>query len=66
MVKVSIVLKEGESATPEKIIEFCRERLARYKVPKLLEFRKELPKSLIGKILLRVLAEEEKARRETQ
>ncbi len=64
--KVSIVLKEGESATPEEIIEFCRERLARYKVPKLVEFREELPKSLIDKILRRILAEEEKARKETQ
>ena len=64
--KVSIVLREGESATPEEIIEFCRERLAHCKVPKLVEFREELPKSLIGKILRRILAEEEKARKETQ
>ncbi len=62
-VKVAIVLKEGESATPEEIIEFCRERLARYKVPKLVEFRTELPKSLIGKVLRRVLVEEEEAKR---
>jgi len=61
-VKVCIVLKEGEGATPEEIIEFCRERLARFKVPKLVEFRKELPKSLIGKVLRRVLVEEEKVR----
>jgi long-chain acyl-CoA synthetase len=63
-VKVAIVLKGGETATPEEIIEFCRERLARYKVPKLVEFRKELPKSLIGKALRRVLVEEEEAKRE--
>jgi len=63
-VKVAIVLKGGENATPEEIIEFCRERLARYKVPKLVEFRKELPKSLIGKALRRVLVEEEEAKRE--
>jgi long-chain acyl-CoA synthetase len=63
-VKVAIVLKGGEIATPEEIIEFCRERLARYKVPKLVEFRKELPKSLIGKALRRVLVEEEEAKRE--
>ncbi len=62
-VKVAIVLKEGESATPEEIIEFCRERLARYKVPKLVEFRTELPKSLLGKVLRRVLVEEEEAKR---
>jgi long-chain acyl-CoA synthetase len=61
-VKVAIVLKEGETATPEEIIEFCRERLARFKVPKIVEFRESLPKSLIGKVLRRVLVEEEKAK----
>ncbi|GAG08263.1 unnamed protein product, partial [marine sediment metagenome] len=58
-VKVAIVLKEGESATEDEIIEFCRPRLARYKIPKLIEFRDALPKSLIGKVLRRVLVEEE-------
>jgi long-chain acyl-CoA synthetase len=57
-VKVCIVLREGEGATPEEITEFCRTRLARFKVPKLVEFRKELPKSLVGKVLRRVLVEE--------
>lgn len=60
--KVAIVLKEGVTATPEEIIEFCRERLARFKVPKIVEFRESLPKSLIGKVLRRVLVEEEKAK----
>ena len=61
-VKVAIVLKEGESATEDEITEFCRSRLARYKVPKLIEFTGELPKSLIGKVLRRVLVEQEKAK----
>ena len=61
-VKVAIVLKEGVTATPEEIIEFCRERLAHFKVPKIVEFRESLPKSLIGKVLRRVLVEEEKAK----
>ncbi len=61
-VKVAIVLKEGESATQDEIIEFCRPRLARYKVPKLIEFTDALPKSLIGKVLRRVLVEQEKAK----
>jgi long-chain acyl-CoA synthetase len=61
-VKVCIVLKEGESATTEEITDFCRERLARFKVPKIIEFRESLPKSLIGKVLRRVLVEEEKAK----
>ncbi len=58
--KVFIVLKEGETATEEEILAYCREKLAAYKVPKYVEFRKELPKSMVGKILRRVLAEEEK------
>ncbi len=63
-VKCAIVLKEGQSATEEEIIEFCRPNLARYKVPKIIEFRSELPKSLIGKVLRRVLVEEEARRKE--
>jgi len=58
-VKVYIVLKEGETATEEEIIQFCRENLAPYKVPKFVEFRDELPKTMVGKILRRVLVEEE-------
>jgi long-chain acyl-CoA synthetase len=65
-VKVCVVLKDGESATPEEITAFCRERLARFKVPKLVEFREELPKSPIGKVLRRVLVEEERSRSEKQ
>ncbi len=59
-VKAYIVLKEGEQATAEEIIAFCREHLAPYKVPRLVEFRSELPKSQVGKFLRRVLVEEEK------
>ena len=58
-VKAYIVLKRGETATAEEIIEYCRENLAYYKVPKFVEFREELPKSTVGKILRRVLLEEE-------
>jgi len=59
-VKAFIVLKEGETATEEEIIEFCRENLTRYKVPKFVEFRDELPTTMVGKVLRRVLVEEEK------
>jgi long-chain acyl-CoA synthetase len=62
-VKCAIVLKEGESATADEIIDFCRPSLAKFKVPKIIEFRSELPKSLIGKVLRRVLVEEEEAKR---
>lgn len=59
-VKVYIVLKEGETATEEEIIEFCKGKLAKFKVPRQVEFRAELPKTMVGKILRRVLVEEEK------
>ncbi|RLC80455.1 MAG: long-chain fatty acid--CoA ligase [Chloroflexi bacterium] len=65
-VKAYIVLKEGETATEEEIIEFCRKNLAKYKVPKMVEFRSELPKSTVGKLLRRVLVEEEKRKLEAQ
>lgn len=59
-VKAFVVLKKGEKAHPEEIIEFCRQNLARYKVPTLIEFREELPKSHVGKILKKILRAEEK------
>ncbi|MEW6273519.1 MAG: long-chain fatty acid--CoA ligase [Bacillota bacterium] len=65
-VKAYIVLREGESATEEEIIEFCRERLAAYKVPRRVEFRKELPKSAVGKLLRRVLVAEELKKKEQE
>ncbi len=58
-IKVYIVLKEGETATPEEFIAYFKERLTPYKVPSEVEFRTELPKSMIGKILRRALREEE-------
>jgi len=57
--KAYIVLKEGESMTKEEVIEHCRANLAPYKVPKIIEFRTELPKTMIGKVLRRMLREEE-------
>jgi long-chain acyl-CoA synthetase len=59
-VKAYVILKDGETATEEEIIEFCRSRMAKYKVPRAVEFRKELPKTMVGKILRRLLVEEEK------
>ncbi|HLB12403.1 MAG TPA: long-chain fatty acid--CoA ligase [Dehalococcoidia bacterium] len=56
--KVYVVLKEGQSATEDEILGYCRENLAKYKVPTIVEFRKELPKTLVGKVLRRVLREE--------
>lgn len=62
VVKAYVVLKEGETATEQEIIEFCRQNLAKYKVPRIVEFRKDLPKTMVGKILRRVLVEEERAK----
>ncbi|HNS01875.1 MAG TPA: long-chain fatty acid--CoA ligase [Anaerolineae bacterium] len=54
-VKACVVLREGEQATAEEIIAFCRERLVAYKTPAEVEFRSSLPKSMIGKVLRREL-----------
>ena len=54
-IKAFVVFKEGKTASEEELIEFCRTKLTGYKVPKEIEFRKELPKSLIGKILRKEL-----------
>ena len=53
--KAWIVLKEGHEATEGELREFCRTRLAAYKVPKSIEFRDTLPKSMVGKVLRREL-----------
>ena len=57
-VKAWVVLKEGESATEDEIVAWCKERMAPFKVPTQVEFRDELPKTTVGKILRRVLVEE--------
>lgn len=60
-VKAFVVLKEGRNVTEKELDQHCRARLAAYKVPRLYEFREELPKTSIGKVLKRTLLEEEKA-----
>lgn len=57
-VKAFIVPRAGEELDEEEIIGFCRERLAAYKVPRLIEFRDSLPKSAVGKVLKRELRDE--------
>lgn len=58
VVKVIIVPQDGALFTVKDIQEHCRGELAVYKVPRIVEFRQELPKSLVGKVLRRVLREE--------
>jgi long-chain acyl-CoA synthetase len=57
-VKAVIVLKDGKTATSEEIMNFCRQNMASYKVPGIVEFREQLPKTSVGKILRRALREE--------
>ena len=65
-VKAYVVLRPNQTATEEEIIEYCRENMAPYKVPKFVEFRGELPKTMVGKILRRVLVDEELKRIQEQ
>jgi long-chain acyl-CoA synthetase len=62
MLKAFVVLKEGEAATETELIAFCRDRLASYKVPREIEFVRELPKSAVGKILRRELRAKEEGK----
>jgi long-chain acyl-CoA synthetase len=61
-VKAFVVQRDGMSVTADEIIEFCRQHLTSYKVPRAVELRDSLPKTLIGKVLRRALREEEQQR----
>ncbi|MDQ2714190.1 MAG: alpha/beta fold hydrolase [Chloroflexota bacterium] len=56
-IKAVVVLKRGEQATADELLALCRERLDAYKVPRQIEFRSELPKNFVGKVLRRLLVE---------
>ena len=56
-VKAYVVLEENQELTQQELIQFCTDKLAKYKIPKRIEFVKELPKSALGKVLKRVLKE---------
>jgi len=58
-IKAFVQLKPGETATEQEILDFCRENLAGYKRPKVIDFRDEIPVSNVGKVLRRVLRDEE-------
>lgn len=62
IVKAFIQLKPGEAATEEEIMAFCKENMAGYKRPRQIEFRDEVPVSNVGKVLRRVLRDEEMAK----
>jgi acyl-CoA synthetase (AMP-forming)/AMP-acid ligase II len=65
-VKAFIVRKPGESLTEEEVVRYCKENLAAYKVPKLIEFVEDLAKSAFGKVLRRELRDMELGKRKTQ
>ena len=58
-VKAFVVLKDNVAVSEQQLNQWCRERLASYKVPHIYEFRKQLPKTMVGKVLKRQLMEEE-------
>lgn len=60
-VKAFVVVKEGETLSEEEVSTYCKEKLAAYKVPKLIEFIAELPKTAVGKIMRRELRDREMA-----
>jgi long-chain acyl-CoA synthetase len=55
VVKAVVVLKEGMQGTENELIDFCAARLAKFKVPRAIEIREEMPKSSTGKILRRLV-----------
>jgi long-chain acyl-CoA synthetase len=63
VVKAFVVLRPGASATAEELRSHCASSLARFKIPAEIEFRADLPKSMVGKVLRRALADEERASR---
>ena len=65
-VKAFVVLREGQHLTAEALTEFLKERLSPIEMPKLIEFRESLPRTLIGKPSKRALQEEEAARAQRQ
>lgn len=61
-VKAFVVLKDGATVTPEELMEYCRGGLAEFKVPSQVVIRESLPKTAVGKILHRILREEDQAK----
>jgi len=62
VVKAYVVVKSGETLAKADVIAFCRKKLAGYKVPRHVEFRESLPKTMVGKVLRRALRAEENER----
>jgi long-chain acyl-CoA synthetase len=65
-IKAFVVVKPGQTLTEQEVLEFCRLRLTAYKVPKTVEFRDLLPKTMVGKILRKELQAEERLKSASQ
>ena len=61
-VKAFVILKEGKEMTEREVIDYCDSKLAKYKLPTQVEFRQELPKSNVGKILRKDLRTQEESK----
>lgn len=66
ILKAYIVLRPGEQMNKSEVVAFCRSKLASYKVPRQVEFRDALPRTIVGKILRRTLRDEEEKKRKTE
>jgi long-chain acyl-CoA synthetase len=64
VVKAWVVLQPGQTATEDELKKFCEDKLVAYKRPKYIEFRDDLPETMVGKVLRRELVAQEKARLE--
>ncbi len=62
VVKAWVVLQPGQTATEDELKKFCADRLINYKVPKYIEFRDDLPETMVGKVLRRELVAQDKAK----
>lgn len=65
-IKAFVVPRAGETLTEKDIISFCQKKLAAYKTPKIVEFRDELPKSAVGKVLRKILRDEEARKKKAE
>ena len=60
-IKAFVILNEGETATEEEIVEFCKRSLSKFRVPEFVEFRNEFPRTSIGKVQKNILRQEDVA-----
>ena len=60
-IKAFVILKEGRTATEQEIVEFCTGRLSKFRVPELVEFRQDFPRTAVGKTQKHILRQEEQA-----